>query len=113
MDDTILAKQVGDNLAKYRNAAGLTQAQLADMVGVTPAFISRVERGQKSMKLSTLIAVAQSLQISCDALLLEHSTETQCTTLQHLLSGKPAEYIEGIEAIVRICVDKFDTKQEK
>lgn len=110
MEDIILAQRVGRNIAKYRNKAGLTQAQLAEAVGVTPAFVSRVERGEKRMKLSTLITTAQVLQVSCDALLLDDLGNVQTCTLQRLLLGKSREYVEGIEEIVRICVEKFDTK---
>ena len=50
MEDIIFGQRVGRNIAKYRNKACLTQAQLAEAVSVTPAFVSRVERGEKRMK---------------------------------------------------------------
>ena len=40
-------KTIGENTRKYRTRAGLTQAELAEKVGVGTSFISRVERGQK------------------------------------------------------------------
>ena len=58
---TISAELVGNNIAKYRTVAGLTQAQLAERIGVSIPFLSRMERGQKLMKLQTLCAIAQAL----------------------------------------------------
>lgn len=112
MDETALAKQIGENIAKYRIVAGLTQAQLADKIKVTPAFISRVERGEKRMKISTLVAAANSLQVSCDALIFPNELDSRMATIRRLLANKPAEYVEAIEALVRICTDRFSLKEE-
>ena len=46
---------IGNNIAKYRNLANMTQEQLAEKIGVSTAFISRVERGQKMMKVRNLL----------------------------------------------------------
>lgn len=110
MVDLSFAKTIGANITKYREAAGLTQAQLAEQVGVSTAFISRVERGQKMMKIERLCATAQALQVSCDALLYPDSSEARFDNIHRLLAGKSSEYVEGIEQIVRICVEKFDSK---
>lgn len=59
---TLSAKVVGKNVTKYRKAAGLSQAALAEHIGVSVPFLSRVERGQKLMKLTTLLAIAQALE---------------------------------------------------
>ena len=67
MDDVTLAAVIGDNIRKYRERANLTQGQLAEQAGVGTAFISRVERGEKMMKLKTLYAIADALQVGFDA----------------------------------------------
>lgn len=54
MDAETLQMVIGANIAKYREEKGLTQAKLAELIGVTPVFVSRVERGQKMMKVMTL-----------------------------------------------------------
>ncbi|HIR65165.1 MAG TPA: helix-turn-helix transcriptional regulator [Candidatus Faecousia faecigallinarum] len=113
MDEAALAKQIGENMARYRVEAGLTQAQLADKINVTPAFISRVERGEKRMKISTLVAAAKSLQVSCDALIFRNDPASQMATIQRLLADEPAEYVEAIAAMVRLCTEHFTCKGEK
>lgn len=57
------------NIEKYREAAGLTQVALAERIGISTAFLSRVERSQKKMKVETLYATAKALNASVDALI--------------------------------------------
>lgn len=45
MKSETLQRILGENIAKYRTEQGMTQAYLAEMVGVSTAFLSRVERG--------------------------------------------------------------------
>lgn len=104
---TLSAKVVGENVTKYRKAAGLSQAALAERIGVSVPFLSRVERGQKLMKLTTLLAIAQALDVSCDALLREDGPESYLENITVLLKGKSAEYLSGIECIVRACMEGF------
>ena len=58
-----LEEIIGRNIARYREVAGLTQATLAEKIGISTAFVSRVERGQKKMKVETLYATAKVLNV--------------------------------------------------
>lgn len=51
-------------LARARKAAGLTQIQLAEKIGVLQSTISRLERGQDSASPSTAEKLAGVLGIS-------------------------------------------------
>lgn len=42
----LTARQSGHRLAEERKRHGLTQAQLADAMGVTPGRVSQIERGE-------------------------------------------------------------------
>lgn len=56
---------IGERIAGYRKAAGLTQAQLAAMVGgIHPTMITQIERGTKGVSIQTGIAIAKALD--CD-----------------------------------------------
>ncbi len=48
-------------LIRRRRAAGLTQAQLAERMGVKQSVISAVESGRRSPRLETLSAAARAL----------------------------------------------------
>ena len=57
--------QLGLKISYYRKLRGLTQEQLAEQVGRTPAFIGHVEAPniQKAISLDTLFEVAEALDI--------------------------------------------------
>lgn len=44
-DKAMLARQAGQRLAAERRSQGITQAQLAEAMGVTPGRVSQIERG--------------------------------------------------------------------
>lgn len=102
-----LAVVIGRNLHKYRTRAGLTQAELAEAVGVGNAFISRAERGEKLMKLKTLYSIANVLRIGCDALVYDENKSSHLRNIQRMLSDQSPEFISGMEELIRICVNRF------
>ena len=55
---TLMARQSGQRLADERKQRGLTQAQLAETMGVTPGRVCQIERGE----LSTIEAIARYVQ---------------------------------------------------
>jgi DNA-binding XRE family transcriptional regulator len=54
----LIARQSGFRLAEERKRRGLTQAQLAQAMGVTPGRVSQIERGE----VSTIEAVARYVE---------------------------------------------------
>ena len=56
---------------KARKAAGLTQAQVAKMLGITDATISQWENGETKPKTSRLAEVAKIYNCTIDELLKE------------------------------------------
>ena len=61
-----------DNLAKlfmpavlrrYRDAAGLSQQQLADSVGIAKSYVSSLELGYRAPHLNLLVKIAQVLNV--------------------------------------------------
>lgn len=57
--------QLGLKISYYRKLRGLTQEQLAEQVGLTPAFIGHVEAPNinKAISLDTLFDIAAALDI--------------------------------------------------
>lgn len=55
---------IGENIKKAREAAGLTQKELAEKLGISVAMISRWEKGTRNPKMSTLTKIADA--IGCD-----------------------------------------------
>lgn len=59
---------LGTNLKKRRSEKGLTQAELAEIVGVTAPMINQIEHGVKIPSLPTAIEIAKALDTTIDAL---------------------------------------------
>ncbi len=57
------------NLSRARNAAGLTQRELADAIGVSRKDIARWENGDSSPDVVALASICRTLHISSDVLL--------------------------------------------
>jgi transcriptional regulator with XRE-family HTH domain len=54
---------VGRSVKRLRIAAGLTQAALADRMGVDRAYVSGLELGQRNPTIVTLWHIAQALEV--------------------------------------------------
>lgn len=63
--DAELYRLIGINIKRRREAAGLTQAQLADGAGISVSYLSKVEAAgcDKSLSISALNQIAGALQV--------------------------------------------------
>ena len=59
----------GRNLRRLRTEAGLTQASLAERMGVDRAHVSSMERGLQNVTLLTMWEAAQAIGVSPASLL--------------------------------------------
>jgi HTH-type transcriptional regulator / antitoxin HipB len=57
------AASVGQAIRHYRIQAGLTQAELADQVGITRSYLSRLEKGQETEQLRRVIVLLRRLGV--------------------------------------------------
>lgn len=99
-------ERVGRNIQHFRKNAGMTQAQLAEKINVSPAFVSRMERGEKGVSLKVLDALAEEFQVSYDALVRGPESRARLETVLLLLEGRSEEYIAWIEKILRVCGER-------
>ena len=58
-----LVVYVGDNLKRLRVLNALTQAELAQKAGLTPAAVARIERNEAEPRMTTLRKLAEALRI--------------------------------------------------
>jgi transcriptional regulator with XRE-family HTH domain len=64
-----IAAQFGDNLARLRKAADLSQEELAVRASLHRTEISQGERGLRLPRIDTLVKLAGSLEVTHDELL--------------------------------------------
>ncbi len=66
-----IRKVFAANVRRYREAAGLSQAALADKIGADRAHVSSMERAQQNVTIVTLWHVSEALGVRAAALLEE------------------------------------------
>ena len=64
-------KKIGAKIVFYRKLKSMTQEKLAEEVGITPQYLSRIENGgyTKSVSLSTLMMIAGALDVTMSELM--------------------------------------------
>ena len=60
--------EVGNNIKTIRKSKGLTQAQLAEKINVDSKYISRLETGSSIASLSTILKLANVLDVETKVL---------------------------------------------
>jgi len=63
MDRIALSKLIGANIRKYRVQRDVSKEHLALESGIHPAYISKLERGEKCPTIDTLYRLARALGI--------------------------------------------------
>lgn len=64
-------KSIGKRIKIARIRTNMTQESVADKIGVTPQHVSNIETGNTSVSLTTLVAIANLLNVSVDELLCD------------------------------------------
>lgn len=60
---------IGQRIKTAREQAHITQSELATLIGISTHYVSAIERGIKTPKLETFVAIAKVLGVSTDWLL--------------------------------------------
>lgn len=72
MGDTMKLKTIlGKNIKYHRYRKNLTQEKLAELLGTSPNYVGRLERGQHSPSLEKIDKIAKALDIKAFELFLE------------------------------------------
>ncbi len=58
-----IKKMIGIRIGDLRKQKGLTQEKLAEKMGVSPKYLSSIERGKENPTLDMIIKLAQSLSV--------------------------------------------------
>ena len=72
MTKGMLRKQtrlIGAKVKYYRNISGMNQSELADRVGVSYQYLSRIETGKQTPSLMLLMGIAETLEVSVAGLI--------------------------------------------
>jgi len=111
LDRSDNGNNLGSRIKRLRIDRDLTIVALADMVGVTPGFISQIENGQANPQLDTLEVIAKCLNTSAAYLLMESKD------VEDLLATLSTDMLDflgdpNVQAVLRSLRD-FQTNEIK
>lgn len=112
-DKQRLAKQLGLNIAQYRQQANLTQEQLAERLGIGNEAVSRIERGVVMPSLMRLIEFSDIFRCSLADLVSRKSVRENDEShyIISMLQGLEKEDRDLVVEILEKLVSRL--KQEK
>ena len=99
---------LGARIAALRRSAGLSQAQLAAKLRISPSAMGMYEQGRREPSMDTLVALSQILQVSTDYLLTGTPTQQESTSLNQMLLNR----IEAADQRLEGRKDRPFTRQE-
>ena len=107
---------LGDRIRESRLRAGLTQVQLAEMIGMSHKHLSNVERGIYEVRTDGIRRISEALGVSSDYLLFDdrrHSRLEEAMMKAHFLPKEAqAEAADVIEAFLAIKKSKGQIPNE-
>ncbi len=97
--------QIGLRVKQAREAAGLTQERLSELLDVTAQYLSGVERGAVGLSVPVLIQLCSILLVSCDFILTGDAESSDVTGITARLSRLPSEHIRNVEEILNRYIE--------
>jgi len=96
-DEKLFFKQLGARMAALRKDQGMTQAQLAETLGLTQQMIASYEVGRRRVPVSLLPQIAETLAVSLDELI----GKKDVTPAKRVPAPKLQQQIERIQQLPR------------
>ena len=62
---------IAANVGRLRRAKGVSQEELADLCGYHRTYVGMIERGERNITITTLVALAGALEVEPHRLLLK------------------------------------------
>ena len=102
-------QQLGKRVREIRKRRGLTQAQLAEIVGLSDNFISMIERGTGHPTLEVVGRIANVLEVDLPELFEKRaalSRREAVNQLQALMERRSPQDVELLLAIAKAIFDR-------
>lgn len=107
-------QEIGRNIRRFRQAKGLKQKELAELIQVSDQHVSHIENAHTQVSLPTLVAIANALQTDCNTLLGATLTEARQSILHQQLLELTADMdTKKLDLTVQFCsmLSAFDLER--
>ena len=107
--DKQMERIIGKRIQTIRKAKGLTQQQLAEMVGISTNYLSDLERGKSSPRMDKLVLIMNRLECSADDVFVDViniRNQIKATRLSERIDSLPAGDQDKVLAILETVVEQ-------
>ena len=104
----VISLEFGSKIKFFRENLGLTQKQLADMIGVTAVTITRYEQNKREPDINTLLKISTALNVSLLDIIQEKDTDSTSDLEKY---NKLIEATSIYEALEILFCENFYLKQ--
>ena len=112
---TPVERKLGRRIAAQRSLTGLSQARLAEKVGVAVETISRLETGAAIPSIGRLVSIADALKIELHELVRSRPRDSPedraIERLVWLMSRRPAREIDFVTSIAASIFDHISKER--
>lgn len=104
----LLYPLIGRNIRKLRQRHGITQEQLAELIGVEQKQISQIESGKARTRLPTYLLIANVFHVSIDDFLADALHIDEATTAVSILQREGERRLLGdvVRAVIHYLGEK-------
>lgn len=100
MDGQEFNRQIAGRMDKLRRQLGLTTTELANLVGISQAQISRLGNGRQGFRSFTLAKIANALSVPPSYFVIEDESLAEAMaydTFRHTIARQARKYLEAQE----------------
>ena len=113
--DPINYKVLGERIREERKRIHLTQAQLANEVGISDTYMGAIERGERSLTLDTLAKLANRIGVTIDYLLtdfVDGSNESIMDEFKQIIDNQPLDRKVMALQVLRTIFGYFNNQND-
>ncbi len=104
----MIEQAIGMRIKELRKQKKIPQEKLAEMIGITPNYLSALERGAYNIKLDTLVQIIDCLDITADDLfrdVIKNGYQNKASRLTDAVASLPEDeqnrIFEVLDALIR------------
>ncbi len=104
------ARTIGNKLLYFRKKAGLTQAEIAELAGLSDRAYADIERGTVNMRSETLLKICNTLHITPNDIFTENNIdlEKEQIELTEQLKNCTKKQKETVLKLISVYLDSIN-----
>ena len=106
MSDKTFLERIGERVYNKRKKLKLSQAELAEKIGVSTQMISNLECGKKAIRPENLVKLCEILNISADYVLTGYSSNNEMDEIIEKLSNLTPNELQMINGMIDYMKNK-------